>query len=296
MKTILAMLLSLLMCASLVACGDEKESKEEKETKEEVKVEEFFEECSQLITPDSVTDVKKTGSSTTSSNGVTTKISYKYAANDGDKAEEVYNEYIEILKKRGFQIKGDAESGFSVIDNKIGIANITYDKTNGYVMVVNIVPENMREEEKEIIIVNVGDTIKTADYEYTINNVELTYELLPENTSSVYSSYPAPQGKVYLHVDGYLKNLMKRDIRIDETFSPVGIYGDGYVYDGFVVVNDDNRFDWVSSYSAAAPLETSHVHSLIEMPNEVETSDETLIVTLRASDGNTYQINYRVKR
>ena len=88
---------------------------------------------------------------------------------------------------------------------------------------------------------------------------------------------------------------MKRDIRIDETFSATAIYGDGYVYDGFVIVEDDNRFDWVSSYSAGAPLETRGVHALIEMPAEVENTDENVIISLKTLDGGTYQLNYRVK-
>ena len=96
-------------------------------------------------------------------------------------------------------------------------------------------------------------------------------------------------------MSGKLKNLMKRDIRIEETFTPVAIYGDGYVYDGFVIVEDDNSFDWNSSYSAGAPLETRGVHVLVEMPSEVENTDENVILSLKASDGGTYQLNYRVK-
>lgn len=304
MKKIFSLVLALIMCLSLAACGgkdgsdggnDNKSNgssslSDSKET--EKKAVEYFEECSSLPTPDSVADFKKTGSSTTTSGGSVKEIKYSYMSEDGKSA---YDNYIVYLKSLSFQVKDKGEEGVLITENKIGIATIKCDDTDGFKMDVFIIPEAKRVEDKDIVIVGVGDTIKTENFEYTIEDAEFTYEVLPPNTSSVYSSYPAAQGKVYLHLDGKLKNLMKRDIRIDETFSATAIYGDGYVYDGFVIVEDDNRFDWVSSYSAGAPLETRGVHALIEMPAEVENTDENVIISLKTLDGGTYQLNYRVK-
>lgn len=304
MKKIFSLVLALIMCLSLAACGGKDSSdggndnksngssslSDNKET--EKKAVEYFKECSSLPTPDSVADFKKTGSSTTTSGGSVKEIKYSYMSEDG-KSE--YDNYIVYLKSLSFQVKDKGEEGVLITENKIGIATIKCDDTDGFKMDVFIIPEAKRVEDKDIVIVGVGDTIKTENFEYTIEDAEFTYEVLPPNTSSVYSSYPAAQGKVYLHLDGKLKNLMKRDIRIDETFSAIAIYGDGYVYDGFVIVEDDNRFDWVSSYSAGAPLETRGVHALIEMPAEVENTDENVIISLKTLDGGTYQLNYRVK-
>lgn len=304
MKKFLSLLMAFVMCLSLAACGgNDKPDSDAKVDSEgstsasdekaaESKAEEYFEECSKLPTPDSVADFKKTGSSKRTSDGVLKEIKYSYSSEEGEKA---YENYITRLKTLSFQIKDKGEEGVLVIENKIGVATIKCDKTSGFKMDVCIIPEALRVEDKDIVIVGIGDTITTENFEYTIENVEFTYEVLPPNTSSVYTSYPAAQGKVYLHMVGKLKNLMKRDIRIDETFSPTGIYGDGYVYDGFVIVDDDNRFDWGSSYSAGAPLETSGVHVLIEMPDEVENSDENVLISLKTTDGGTYQLNYRVK-
>ena len=194
-----------------------------------------------------------------------------------------------------FQVKDKGEEGILIIENKIGVATIKCDETSGFKMEVYIIPEAERVEAKDVVIVGIGDTITTESFEYKIENVELTYEVLPPNTSSVYTSYPAEQGKVYLHMNGKLKNLMKRDIRIEETFTPAAIYGDGYVYDGFVIVEEDNSFDWNSSYSAGAPLETSGVHILVEMPDEIENTDDNILLSLKTTDGGTYQFNYRVK-
>lgn len=138
----------------------------------------------------------------------------------------------------------------------------------------------------------IGDTIATTNYEFTLSNVEFTYELLPSNTSSVYSSYPAESGKVYLHVAADVKNTMQRDIRIDELFTASAIYDGSYNYNGFTVVDDDNRFDWVGSYVAATPLETCKAHSLIECPVEVDTSGKKVTVLIEI-DGEQYEFVLR---
>ena len=66
--------------------------------------------------------------------------------------------------------------------------------------------------------IGIGQTVETKDYTFTLRNVELTYEVLPPNTSSVYTSYTAESGKVFVHVEADVKNVMQRDLRIDELF------------------------------------------------------------------------------
>lgn len=139
----------------------------------------------------------------------------------------------------------------------------------------------------------IGETITTNDYEFTLTNVELTYEVLPPNTNSVYTSYAAESGKVYVHVAADVKNTMQRDIRIDELFKSSALYDGKYSYNGFTVVNDgDNRFDWVGSYVAATPLETCKAHGLIECPDEVDTSGKSVVVTLVLGN-DTYEYTLR---
>ena len=139
--------------------------------------------------------------------------------------------------------------------------------------------------ESENPMISLGETIYTNDYEFTLLNVELTYEVLPPNTSSVYTSYAAESGKVYVHVEADVKNTMQRDIRIDELFTASVLYDGKYPYEGFTIVNDgDNRFDWVSSYVAATPLETCRAHSLVECPVEVDESGMPVLVKLTLGD------------
>lgn len=138
-----------------------------------------------------------------------------------------------------------------------------------------------------------GDVISTDDFDFTLNKVELTYELEPDNTSSVYTSYEAPDGKVYIHIDGYYYNKSKKDVCIRDLFTPSADYDNGYTYEGFAIVDrDDNSFSWVSSYVICTPLETCHYHGLIECPKVVDTSNASLIVYLKIG-GETYAYTIR---
>ena len=140
---------------------------------------------------------------------------------------------------------------------------------------------------------SLGDTISTEDFDFTLNNVELTYELKPQNTNGVYTSYVAPDGKVYIHVDGSFCNKSKRDYCIRDLFTPEADYDNGYTYKGFAVTDkDDNSFTWASSYVVCTPLETCHYHGLVECPKVVDGSDAPLIVTLNIG-GQVYTYTIR---
>ena len=51
-------------------------------------------------------------------------------------------------------------------------------------------------------------------------------------------------------------------------------------------------FDWVSSYTAATPLETCIAHALVECPVEVDTSGKSILVTLDLG-GTQYEYTLR---
>lgn len=170
---------------------------------------------------------------------------------------------------------------------------VTVDIDNLYSLTGGVESNNTDDKANSVKkTIAIGDTIVATDYEFTLSDVEFTYELLPSNTSSVYSSYPAESGKVYVHVAADVKNTMQRDIRIDELFTASAIYDGSYNYSGFTVVDDDNRFDWVGSYVAATPLETCKAHSLIECPVEVDTSEKKVTVLIEI-DGEQYEFVLR---
>lgn len=296
MKKLLAILLAMGLCVSLAACGGNQSTSDKAENSTpENKVEEtkepeaapepelnYYEEYGTLPTVDSIANANYSGKTSTLTGDNAGLVVYKYAGKDGLDTTELINSYVEAINSVGFMTEGSADSEISIIENETIIAAIT--NTDG-TMELTIIPENSRISSK-VETISIGDVITTNDYELTLNNIEFTYELLPKNTSSVYSSYPAESGKVYIHVDADVKNTMQRDIRIEELFTASALYDGKYQYNGFTVVDDDNRFDWVGSYSAATPLETCGAHSLIECPVEVETSGKPVTVSLLIGNTN----------
>ena len=146
------------------------------------------------------------------------------------------------------------------------------------------------EPEDTDIRISLGETISSDDWDFTVNNVELTYELKPANTNGLYMSYTPESGKVYIHIDGQYYNKSKKNVCIRDLPVPNADYDDGYTYKGFAIVDSgDSSFDWVSSYVICEPLTTCHYHGLIECPDVIDNSDRPLFVTFKMSDGNTYR-------
>lgn len=165
-----------------------------------------------------------------------------------------------------------------------------YKLTNG--IFSNEVSTDEENSEDTTKTISIGETIVTNNYDFTLTNVELAYEVLPSNISSTYTSYPADSGKVYIDIAADVKNTMQRDIRINELFTASVLYDDKYHYNGFTVIDKGSQFDWVGSYSAALPLETCKAHNLIECPIEIDTSEKSIVVTLLL-DNTIYEYQFR---
>lgn len=280
MKRIIALVLSLLMVLSLCACGETEEEKVDVDEKEVEKLKyTYYSECEVFPDFESVTGVSYSAKSTTSSiiNGVSTGSTvYKYSARNDDKIQQLIQEYIKAIEENGLSTKGSIETEISIISDEMIIATMKEEDDE---IELTIIPDNIRVSSK-VEKINIGDVIITDDYEFTLKNVEFTYEVLPKNTSGYYSYYPADSGKVYIHVEADVKNTMQRDIKISELFTAKAVYDGEYMYSGFVVVDDDARFLQGDLYAAAAPLETCGAHALIECPEEVATSGKSVVITL----------------
>ena len=286
MRKIITILLVIGMSISLIACGGNESSDKETDTKEsadKVEVElEYYEEYETLPTADSIISADYKGKTSTMTGDNAGLTVYKYGGEDGVSVAELIESYIKALEEEGFTTDGTVDTEIAIIDKEVIIASVTDEDG---VMNVSIIPENSRMSSK-VETISIGDVITTNDYELTLKNVEFTYEVLPPNTSSVYTSYPAESGKVYVHVSADVKNIMQRDIRIEELFTANVLYDGKYKYNGFTIVDDDNGFDWVESYVAATPLETCGAHSLIECPVEVDTSGKPVSVTITIGNTN----------
>ena len=139
--------------------------------------------------------------------------------------------------------------------------------------------------------ISVGDTVKTRNFEFTLRKVELSYDVNPENPATFYLHYPAPSGKVYIHVDADIKNTQKQDLEADEIYKVEANYNNGYKYNGSAIVGKDNRSSFTyANITSIAPLDTLDVHNLVECPEEVETdTNSSLYIVIKMSDGSSYK-------
>ena len=118
--------------------------------------------------------------------------------------------------------------------------------------------------------IKIGDKIITNDTEITINNVEFTYDVIPDDTSRFYNSFEAGSGKVYICVDTDVTNK-SRLIRVcDEIGKVIADYNDGYTYTGFAIAEYGSLGLQYANTVNIYPLETMGIRWLIECPQEVE--------------------------
>ena len=147
-------------------------------------------------------------------------------------------------------------------------------------------------QSNDVQIVNAGDKITTDSMEINVNSVELTYDVLPDNTSGFYTHYEADAGKVYIAVDASVTNNAKQNLGCDQIGKIVANYSNGYTYHGFIVVKDSTTGFTYANITNIDPLETKEIKWLVECPEEVETSSDPLFLELTINGGK-YKIVIR---
>ncbi len=159
------------------------------------------------------------------------------------------------------------------------------------------VPESIPEEtatSQQGTSISVGESIITEDVEITINKVELSYDVLPDNTSGFYTHYEADAGNVYIHLDMDVKNLGKQNLGCDHILSATADYNGGYTYSGFAAPEDSSTGFTYANITSIKPLETLGVHYLFKCPQEVEESTNPLFITIEPeSSSDSYILTIR---
>lgn len=141
---------------------------------------------------------------------------------------------------------------------------------------------------------NVGDIIKANGIEITIKKIELTYDVLPDDTSGLYTHYASDKGNVYIHIDTDVKNTAKQNLPCDEIMSVTADYNNGYKYYSHVIPEDSVTGFTYSSITSIKPLKTLGVRFLIDCPDEVDKSDNPLILKFKI-DGSNDIYRYNLK-
>ena len=171
------------------------------------------------------------------------------------------------------------------------------DRTTSIISSENAGPETTiipSEEPVKELSFAAGDTIKTDDMEVTINKIEFSYDVKPDNTSSFYTHYESDKGSVYIHIDADVKNLSKQTLGCDEILSVKADYDNGYIYDGEAIAEDSATGFTYAMISSIDSLKTQGVHFIISCPEEVEESDNPLFLTIRLQGTkDTYKYIFR---
>ena len=150
-------------------------------------------------------------------------------------------------------------------------------------------------------VVVVGDIISIPDIcEFTIAEAKFTKKVVPSNASSYYTYYEADKGKSYFVVIGEYLNLEAETVSVsgflDDIVDCELFYAGKYKYNDFAVVEYDLMGMGNSLQSAIMtsidPLCSQKIFYLMEVPEIVETSEESVVVTIEI-EGQTYQLNYR---
>ena len=153
--------------------------------------------------------------------------------------------------------------------------------------------ETPKEKEPESIPISIGQKVVTENCEFTLNKVELSYDVKPQNPPSYYTHYPASDGQVYIYINATVKNIQKQSLECDEIYSVEADYDNGYKYIGFNIVNDSDGDFTYANINSVEPLQTRGVHCLIDCPEEVETSSKPLSITIKMKDGSDYLYKIR---
>ena len=148
------------------------------------------------------------------------------------------------------------------------------------------VPETTVEETKAVqngTPIAIGGVITTDAMVITVNKAELSYDVLPDDTSGFYTHYAADPGNVYIHLDLDVKNLAKQNLPCDEIIKATADYNGGYTYSGQAVPEDGSTRFTYANITSIKPLQTLGVHFLFQCPQEVAESQNPLSITLEPS-------------
>ena len=194
-------------------------------------------------------------------------------AKDNSEEIEALKDQIKELEKENADLKEQLASASEAADPTEDQSEPTADQTEA----------KQPESDQESKPISVGETITTDNMEITINKVELVYDVLPDDTSGIYTHYEADPGNVYLHIDTDVKNLGKQNLSCDDILQAVADYNGGYTYSGFAVPEDSNTGFGYANITSIGPLETLGMHFMFSCPQEVEESNNPLFITLEPS-------------
>ena len=136
------------------------------------------------------------------------------------------------------------------------------------------------------------ELVTTDNGTFYVEYTNITNDVIPPSPDSYYSHYEADSGKVYVDICIAYNNLTDKAVDADEVLSGKVKYADIYEYTGFSMIEEEGRSDFTySNITQIAPLSTEYLHYLFEVPEEVSTSEDSIVINLTVDDNRyTYTV------
>ncbi len=131
---------------------------------------------------------------------------------------------------------------------------------------------------------NLGDVIKTDFLEMTIDGASEAQELLPTDTSSVYSYYSDKDGETYFYLTGTMKNLGGEAYDVEDMYAEF-CFDDKYTYNASLAA-DDGGNDFYGSY--VEPLNSVKYYLYSSIPDELINTYTTCLIRFGFHDNFEY--------
>lgn len=247
----------------------------------------YFEESPALPVPTSYVDVYPSGSNVSSTNGKTTRISYRYTVRTNvDKAADTFKGYLEALKQDGYTVK---ESGgkYTVLTGSVELATVTI---SGSTLELDIRPGNEKlqpgvkpTEKPAAAALALGDTIRAASAEMTLEKTgtaKQLYSSITKRSSGLYHYYEPVTGDSLMYVSGTIRNTGSTPIDIRHIYC-VFTFDGQYSYEGEVDGVKKDAADFIHDLS---PMTSVGYYCYADVPASVLNSYRECVIRLGFTD------------
>ena len=148
-------------------------------------------------------------------------------------------------------------------------------------------------EEKQYV--NVGEVIKTKDWEITIDSAQFSQKVEAPQSSGYFRNYYQvdDSDNTYLYVVLNCKNISTLDIIADEIASVNVKYKEDYQYSSFSTILDGQSGFTYTNITSIKPLTSDKIYYLSEMPKSVEGDISSPIEIYIKVNGETFIYKYR---
>lgn len=154
--------------------------------------------------------------------------------------------------------------------------------------------ESAKEEENPFTEANFGETIELDFAEIQIDSINTEFELNPSDTSGYYSYYEGTDGKQYVYLDGWIKNVWNVIITPSNSVARM-VFDDKYTYDAEVLIEIDGTR--LLDIYGIDPFDSTRIVITAQVPDELLDQYSTVVVqwgfaeNFGSADGDSY---YRI--